>query len=806
MVLLTVGFTITVLALVSLSAADVPQMINYQGRLTDPGGSPVVDSQYTVTFTIYDDSASGTGLWAETLLVEVSGGLFSVQLGTVHALSSEMFSNPNLWLGITVADDLEIIPRTRFTSVAYAFRAAYADTAATGDDGDWTIAGDDIYRLGGTVGIGTSNPNAYSVLDVRGVTEIGDDGVTPDTWPYSSFGVTRAAVAENLSYIGLTKSGIFPWGIGIGASDQFIIGQAIANPPRTIPSPYIAIDRYSGDVGIGTTSPIGRLDVRGAPLVAGYEGGQIRIVGPIVDGGLWTGGSDVLRIADWETGTKGVFVNLSTGNVGIGRTAPRTRLDVEGTVSAYQDLRIYGDLINYHELRHDGTYGHLVIDPLQGRSVVIPDGNLGIGTTTPASPLHVVGSSTTAEFQQTGPQGLIRFRDQATVNSPHIGSSGDDFVVLTGSTSSEKLRVESAGYLSLRSSGSYSLARFNSGTTVNAPHIGASGDNLVVLAGPGTSEVFRINSNGNVGIGTTSPGYKLHSETEGTTNESRAIYGINTQSGDAGGIGVYGETKGRGKGGPGGCNDMTGGAGSAAGVWGIASYEGTPCGGAAFGVFGRCLLAKTPGSVPSLPGGGYFEGLKSDAPNKSDECTGVFGETWSTAAGSAGVKGTLKQSGAQGRAIWGEASPNGTGWAGYFSGNVNVTGALTASSVTCGGSKCAVVQTSRGMTEVYSQESPEVWFEDFGEGRLQDGQAHIDLDPLYHETVTISKEHPMKVFVSLNDDCKGVYVKRGLTDFVVIELQDGKSDAHFTYRVVAKRKGFEDKRLEPVENFQASLE
>jgi hypothetical protein len=54
----------------------------------------------------------------------------------------------------------------------------------------------------------------------------------------------------------------------------------------------------------------------------------------------------------------------------------------------------------------------------------------------------------------------------------------------------------------------------------------------------------------------------------------------------------------------------------------------------------------------------------------------------------------------------------------------------------------------------------------------------------------------MKVFIQLNDDCNGVFVKRGDTGFDVIELQKGQSNAHFTYRVVAKRKGFEDKRLE----------
>jgi hypothetical protein len=45
-----------------------------------------------------------------------------------------------------------------------------------------------------------------------------------------------------------------------------------------------------------------------------------------------------------------------------------------------------------------------------------------------------------------------------------------------------------------------------------------------------------------------------------------------------------------------------------------------------------------------------------------------------------------------------------------------------------------------------------------------------------------------------------VYVERGSTGFDVIELQGGKSNARFTYRVVAKRQGFEEKRLDVYED------
>jgi hypothetical protein len=110
------------------------------------------------------------------------------------------------------------------------------------------------------------------------------------------------------------------------------------------------------------------------------------------------------------------------------------------------------------------------------------------------------------------------------------------------------------------------------------------------------------------------------------------------------------------------------------------------------------------------------------------------------------------------------------------------------------------VPTSQGHKKLYSHESPEVWFEDVGEGQLSGGTARIVLDPLFLETVTINDEHPMKVFIQLNDDCNGVYVQRLATEFQVTELNGGASRAQFTYRVMAKRKGFEKARLEAAED------
>jgi hypothetical protein len=52
------------------------------------------------------------------------------------------------------------------------------------------------------------------------------------------------------------------------------------------------------------------------------------------------------------------------------------------------------------------------------------------------------------------------------------------------------------------------------------------------------------------------------------------------------------------------------------------------------------------------------------------------------------------------------------------------------------------------------------------------------------------------VFVTPNGDCKGLYVaQKSAASFVVRELGGGTSSIAFDYRIMAKRKGFEQARL-----------
>ncbi|MGA8502587.1 MAG: hypothetical protein WB683_13630 [Candidatus Sulfotelmatobacter sp.] len=119
------------------------------------------------------------------------------------------------------------------------------------------------------------------------------------------------------------------------------------------------------------------------------------------------------------------------------------------------------------------------------------------------------------------------------------------------------------------------------------------------------------------------------------------------------------------------------------------------------------------------------------------------------------------------------------------SGDLGCTGkVITAADVDSGARKVAL----------YSMQSPENWFEDFGSGALRSGAATVALDPTFTQTVNTGTEY--HVFLTPNGDCKGLYVaQKSWSSFEVRELGGGQSNVAFDYRIVAKRVGYENVRL-----------
>ena len=179
---------------------------------------------------------------------------------------------------------------------------------------------------------------------------------------------------------------------------------------------------------------------------------------------------------------------------------------------------------------------------------------------------------------------------------------------------------------------------------------------------------------------------------------------------------------------------------------------------------------------------------------------GVFGE------GALGVFGTSSEKSGTGVlgvgpaiGVWGGSTQIGvygstgskSGLAGRFDGDVFIAGDLTKT----GALSAAVPFPDGSLRRLYAIESPESWFEDFGETRLTNGRATVKIDAGFAAVV----RGGYHVFVPPYGDSNGLYVtQRSRRGFVVREQNGGKSSIAFSYRVVAKRKDIAGPRLPKV--------
>lgn len=113
------------------AGSAVPELMSFQGYLTNTDGNPVPDNDYSMTFYLFDADTGGSQLWnpdaGETQVVTVTDGIYNVQLGTVQPLDSSVFDGGVAWLEIVIAGET-LSPRQPITATAYALKAGDADT------------------------------------------------------------------------------------------------------------------------------------------------------------------------------------------------------------------------------------------------------------------------------------------------------------------------------------------------------------------------------------------------------------------------------------------------------------------------------------------------------------------------------------------------------------------------------------------------------------------------------------------------------------------------------------------------------
>ena len=190
---------------------------------------------------------------------------------------------------------------------------------------------------------------------------------------------------------------------------------------------------------------------------------------------------------------------------------------------------------------------------------------------------------------------------------------------------------------------------------------------------------------------------------------------------------------------------------------------------------------------------------------------GVQGQS----TGGHGTVGTITSSDGTHAAVLGYVQPGGnafgvrgsipagaTGLAGVFDGDVTVNGALRV----YGSPKSAAVKHPNDNTYrlLYCVESPESWFEDFGEGTLAGNKADITLDPDFAALVHVDDYH---VFVTAHGPQHLHIAQQSATGFSVVATTIGgaaggpkpaEGGGTFAWRVVAKRKDIAGERLAKV--------
>ena len=271
-------------------------------------------------------------------------------------------------------------------------------------------------------------------------------------------------------------------------------------------------------------------------------------------------GSDKLQF--WEsTGTQPRFTLTQAGTVGIGTDTPNAsyKLDVAGSLNTSSGLCINGDCKTSWSSVGGGPWA-----TGGGGAINYAGGNVGIGTTSPTQPLEVNGSALISTiYGSSASSGVLSLQstssatkgtiqigvDQTTTTSiGQSGTPGNKLLVATdrlivnnagvrvngaadhGDLSVTKLNITNADALqfrttnpSIQSNGSLSFSannvsgdnvRFNvqNNSVSNAFVIdtnGATPARLFDVRDLGTSK-FTVAGNGNVGIGTSAPGTKLH--------------------------------------------------------------------------------------------------------------------------------------------------------------------------------------------------------------------------------------------------------------------------------------------------------
>jgi hypothetical protein len=541
-------FLTFIIAFNSLLQAQVPKTISYQGLLTDVNGTAVQDGEYSLGFALYSSESEGAPLWQETQPVVIQSGIFNVILGKVSPLNIP-FDTP-LWLGITVGQSSELMPRIELTSSAYSFYSQnVADSIITSNkiaDGQVVRSLNSIkdnVKIVGQDNIQVITQNDSIVIslapgngegDITGVFAgegLEGGGISGNvTLSLGNNSVTTSKIANNAVTNNKIANGQVVKTIN-GLKDSVIISGS-GGATVTTNGDTIVINAGSGSGGNGVQ---GVQNTNNTLSVINPNGPTVTV--NVRDGGIGTTqiannsvtreklSTDALNDSYWTITDNNMVSNVS-GNVGIGTSNPNTKLHLKGG-----DMQIEGDVpvltLNGSgpnkiiSFKHDGSeQGGFIysnsfgirgyVGNLSNSFLLSTNGNFGIGTNSPQSKLSVAGNIESLSGGFKFPDGTIQTTASAT--DGHSLNAADSDPV-------DALFVDDEGKVGIGTTTPGSILSLRNFGTEISLWMRASGSWPAVLRQTNSSFLSLINGGserltvapgGNIGFGTTSPLAKNH--------------------------------------------------------------------------------------------------------------------------------------------------------------------------------------------------------------------------------------------------------------------------------------------------------
>jgi len=387
---------------------------------------------------------------------------------------------------------------------------------------DFFVDGDGLVydTTSNRVGIGTTTPGY--LLDVDGDFRVGEAGTSNAFFVNAGTGEVGIGTASPSDPLHLFASvpeirledsdGGYAVISGSGGSLSFNADPTNAQPGSRITfevdgSEKMRLD-LNGQLGIGTTSPFGKLTVEQGTETAS----------------LWVGNTGSSSPSLMVSGVNG------DGRVGIGTDSPGVKLEVAG--SSGDGIRISGaggialganaipnqgiSFANNFIIRDSGSLLGFDATSKSNAIVITGSGNVGIGTTSPSAVLEVLGDFRVGEGSNynalfvDATNGMVGIRTASPSEVLDVEGNIRGQVFLSDSSVSS-LPGDDAGVVRMyRADGSGSFPFNVAGNLVLQSRDTGGVGGIALLTGDSSDVRFMIDNSGNVGIGTTSPTRPLH--------------------------------------------------------------------------------------------------------------------------------------------------------------------------------------------------------------------------------------------------------------------------------------------------------